>query len=80
MDPNSEVIWKRSGEIQGIVIFETTVPGKYTFIFSNLDDWKDRTVTFALHTYQDRDDEIQYEIDDSGDIFVKNDPKKKSSS
>lgn len=58
MDPNSQVIYKRTGENHGIVTFETTVAGRYTFIFSNLDDWTDRTVTFALHTFEEKEEEV----------------------
>ena len=37
-DHIKNVIYKRSNEIQGIILFNTTVPGTYTFIFANFDD------------------------------------------
>ncbi len=34
-DPNREVVYKRKGSAQGIILFDTTVPGEYAIIFSN---------------------------------------------
>jgi len=56
MDPSNKVLYKRTSEVHGIMTFKTTKPGKYTFIFSNLDDWFARTVTFALHTYEEKEE------------------------
>ena len=50
--------------------FVTTEPGKYTFIFSNLDDWVDRTVTFALHTFEEKEELVQYTINEQGEVVV----------
>lgn len=49
-DPNNEVVYSRRGDIQGIVLFKTTVPGQYTFALVNLDGNGERVVTFAIHT------------------------------
>ncbi len=76
-DPDKAIIYKRSGEIQGIILFNTTIPGEYSFIFSNLDDNLDKTTTLAIHTYEDKLDPIQYDITDRGETVVKFDPKKK---
>lgn len=57
-DPNKNIIYKRSDEIQGIMIFDTTIPGQYAFIFSNLDDSTIKTVTMAIHTFEDKDELI----------------------
>jgi len=35
-------------------MFDTTGPGQYAFIFSNLDDSTQKTVTFAIHTYEEK--------------------------
>ena len=35
-DPNRNIIYKRKGSAQGILIFETTVAGEYAIIFSNM--------------------------------------------
>ena len=34
-DPNREILYKRKGSPQGIIIFETTIPGEYSVVFSN---------------------------------------------
>jgi len=34
-DPNRDVIYKRKQSAQGIILFDTTVPGEYSFVFSN---------------------------------------------
>jgi hypothetical protein len=57
-DPIKNVIYKRSGEVQGIIIFTTTIPGEYTFIFSNFEDSTERTCTLAIHTYEEKADPI----------------------
>lgn len=36
-DPDRDVVYKRQGSAQGIILFDTTVPGEYSFIFSNMD-------------------------------------------
>jgi hypothetical protein len=57
-DPNKNIIYKRTDEIQGIMIFDTTVPGQYAFIFSNLDDKETKTLTLAIHTNEEKDEQI----------------------
>ena len=51
-DPNRDVVYKRKGSAQGIILFDSTVPGEYAFIFSNMQANQDLTVTLALHTYE----------------------------
>ena len=34
-DPNREIVYKRKGSAQGILLFDTTIPGEYAIIFSN---------------------------------------------
>lgn len=34
-DPNREIVYKRTKSAQGIIIFDTTVPGEYAIIFNN---------------------------------------------
>ena len=74
-DPSKNIIYKRTDEIQGILIFETTVPGQYSFIFSNLDDKTQKIATLAIHTYEEKPDQIQYNIDDNGERTVAFDPR-----
>ena len=75
MDSSNQVLFKRSNEVHGIMDFKTTTPGKYTFIFSNLDDWNDRTVTFALHTFEEKEEQILFDINEEGEREVVFDPR-----
>lgn len=44
-------------------MFNTTIPGEYALIFSNMQSGQDLTVTLALHTYEENKvDEIKYDI------------------
>lgn len=56
------------------MIFDTTVPGQYAFIFSNLDDKETKTLTLAIHTNEEKDEQIQYEITPEGERIVVFDP------
>jgi len=55
-------------------MFDTTVPGEYSFIFSNMQARQDLIVTLALHTYEEKDEEIAFDMDKQGNRFVKNEP------
>ena len=79
-DPNRDVVYKRKGSAQGIVIFDSTVPGEYAFIFSNMQAGMDLTVTLALHTAEELEEQIRFDITDSGERVVVHDPSAKSSS
>lgn len=57
-DPNKNIIYKRTDEVQGIMIFDTTIPGQYAIIFSNLDDKEVKTLTLAIHTFEEKDEQI----------------------
>ena len=61
-DPNREVLYKRKGSAQGILLFNTTMPGEYAIIFSNMQAQEDLTVTLALHTYEDKEEQVKYDI------------------
>lgn len=61
LDPNKKVIFSRRKKIEGIFRFNATIPGPYSFIFSNVkvitikilplhQSKKDKDVTIALHT------------------------------
>ena len=64
-DPEGKIVFKRSGESEGIMIFATTVPGEYMFTFSNEGDKVyPKTVTFALHTYQQIPDPVKLDVVD----------------
>jgi len=38
LDPDNNLVFKRTAEQEGMIEFNTTRPGQYTFIFSNLGD------------------------------------------
>ena len=35
-DPNRDVVYKRKGSAQGILLFNSTVPGEYAIVLSNM--------------------------------------------
>ena len=50
LDPNYQVIFSRRKHEEGIIRFNTTMPGQYTFVFSNMKDrFNSKSVTLALH-------------------------------
>ena len=57
-DPRREVVFKRKGSAQGIILFDTTVPGEYAIVFANQEASMDLVVTLALHTYEEKDEEV----------------------
>ena len=65
-DPNREIVYKRKGSAQGIIIFETTIPGEYAFIFANSKSSEDLVVTLALHTYEEIAEPVKYDITPQG--------------
>ena len=65
-DPNREIVYKRKGSAQGILLFNTTVPGEYAIIFSNMQSGVDLTVTLALHTYEEKEEQVKYDIKPDG--------------
>jgi hypothetical protein len=72
-DPIKNVIYKRSNELQGIIMFNTTVPGEYSFVFANFDTFgTEKTVTFALHTYEEKDGEpVEYDLTPQGERIIR---------
>lgn len=40
-----------------------------------MDDGHEKTVTLAIHTYEEKDDEVQFDINNDGERIVKYDPK-----
>jgi hypothetical protein len=69
VDEERNVLFKRQGETQGILVFSSTEPGEYTFVFSNFgDSHYDKTVTFALHTYEDTLDPYSFEFDEESNL------------
>lgn len=51
LDPNYQVIYSKRKQEEGIFRFNTTTPGQYTFVFSNMrDKTNKKKVTLAIHT------------------------------
>ena len=73
-DPNRDLIYKRKGSAQGILLFDTTIAGEYAIIFVNKKSGIDLTVTLALHTYEEKKEEIRYDILPDGMTRVILDP------
>lgn len=65
-DPNREIVFKRRGSAQGIILFNSTIPGEYAFIFSNSRSGVDLTVTLALHTYEAKEEQVKFDITTDG--------------
>jgi hypothetical protein len=73
-DPIKNVIYKRTNELQGIILFNTTVPGEYSFVFANFDTFgTDKPVTFALHTYEETEDAdpVEYDFNNEGKRIIR---------
>lgn len=61
----------KKGAPQHIIIFDSTLPGEYSFIFGNYQR-EEITVTMALHTYELRKEEpIEYDLDDAGNRIIR---------
>jgi hypothetical protein len=51
VNPKNKVIFSRRKAEEGIFRFNTSMPGRYSFIFSNIKDRKSvKDVTIAIHT------------------------------
>jgi hypothetical protein len=50
LDPNYQVVYARRNHEEGIFRFNTTMPGQYSFVFSNMKDRVNKKeVTIAIH-------------------------------
>lgn len=75
-DPDKNIVYKRSGETEGIIVFTTTTPGEYSFIFSNLgDSVYEKACSFAIHTFEEKLDALSYTFTDDNERIVVYDPK-----
>jgi len=45
-----------------MIQFETTMPGEYSFIFGNFENKFDQSVTMALHTFEAKEEPIEYDF------------------
>jgi hypothetical protein len=76
VNPKNKVIFSKRKSEEGIFRFNTTMAGRYSFIFSNIKDRKSvKDVTIAIHT-PDNDEGDQ--IFDRAEEEMINDMKKKS--
>lgn len=51
LDPLQNVVYIKRKEDKGIISFDTTVAGEYTFIFANIQSYQDLDIIFSLNTY-----------------------------
>lgn len=76
LDPTRKVVYMKKQAPQHIILFDSSVPGEYSFIFGNFNSGQDVTVTMALHTYELRKEEpIEYDLDDAGNRIIRGQPK-----
>jgi hypothetical protein len=72
MDPTRKIVYYKKQAPQHIIIFDSTIPGEYSFIFGNFFGSQDITVTMALHTYELRKEEpIEYDLDEAGNRIIR---------
>lgn len=71
LDPDNNLVFKRTAEQEGMIEFNTTRPGQYTFIFSNLGDKVyQKSVTFALNTQEVVQEPSQFDFAlQTGDVI-----------
>lgn len=68
------MLFVKRNDIQGIILFETTVRGEYTFIISKAKKSKgDLDVTLALHTYDEKEDAVSFDLDETTGVITKKD-------
>jgi len=71
-DPEKKVVYKKYAASQHIIIFDTTVPGEYSFFFGNFNSKVSLTVTMAFHPYDDSIIEpVEYDLDEAGNRIVR---------
>jgi hypothetical protein len=60
VSPKNKVIFSKRKSEEGIFRFNTTMPGRYSFIFSNIKDRKSvKDITIAIHTPGESSEEIE---------------------
>jgi len=71
-DPEGNVVYKRRADIQGIILFDFTVSGEYSFTFANMVNTEDVSVTLALHTFEEEEEEpISWDFDEESNRYEK---------
>lgn len=62
VNPKNKVIFSKRKAEEGIFRFNTSMPGRYSFIFSNIKDRKSvKDVTVAIHTPGESNEELEQE-------------------
>jgi hypothetical protein len=67
-------VFSRKSMQQGIIVFSTTVPGEYSFVFDNGTSGQGLQITFALHTGDHVTEGISWDMDIAGHREVREDP------
>ena len=73
-DPERNVVFSRKNMQQGIIVFKTTVPGEYSFVFDNSTAGQALSITFALHTGDEVTEGISWDMDIVGHREERVDP------
>ena len=73
-DPEKNVVYSRKNMQQGIILFQTTKQGEYSFVFDNAVAGQGLQITFALHTGGTVKEGISYDMDIEGNRKVMHDP------
>ena len=59
LDPKGKVVFSRRNKDEGIFRFNTTMPGSYAFVFSNMrDKIEGRDLSIAIHTPGNDDEDF----------------------
>lgn len=71
-DPLKNIIYTKRHSIEGIIVFDSTVPGEYSFAIAPdspgtaISATTKRTVTLALHTDEEKSEPRRFDFDDAG--------------
>ena len=71
-DPQRKVLYKRKEAAKGIILFDTTIPGEYSLVFSNFKSGEDIAATVVLHTYEELEQHPEYDLDNDGVLVYRN--------
>lgn len=69
LDPLNNIVYLRRDSKRGIIVFDTTIPGEYTIIISNMQNNDDIYVYLGINTFEEVAEPEQFELDkETGEI------------